>query len=143
MNLFYLKYIISQSINQSINSNLTQVSSFNSNSTQNQTRVLGFTPKLELDLTQNLEFKTCFGLSIIHLTHCILACLDVSLLTIRLFKVRRHGNHDIVGGLCSELLMRLFYYIHLEYGKKFSSHMRIELGLFWTWVFYTTPGPER
>ena len=26
-------------------------------------------------------------------------------------------NHDIVRGLCSELLMRLFNYIHLGYGK--------------------------
>ena len=31
-----------------------------------------------------------------------------------------HGciNHDIVIGLCSELLMRLIYYIHLGFGKK-------------------------
>ena len=27
-------------------------------------------------------------------------------------------NHDIVIGLCSELVMRLFYYIHPGYGKK-------------------------
>ena len=40
-----------------------------------------------------------------------------------LFKIRRHDivciNHEIVIGLCSELLMRLFYYIHPGYGKKF------------------------
>ena len=34
----------------------------------------------------------------------------------------------VVSGLCSELLMRLSYYIHLSYGKKNSSHIRIELG---------------
>ena len=38
-----------------------------------------------------------------------------------LFKVRLHVivciNHDIVVGPCSELLMRLFYYIHLICGK--------------------------
>ena len=37
-------------------------SSFNSNSTQNNTRVLSFTPKLKLNSTQNFEFKTCIGL---------------------------------------------------------------------------------
>ena len=39
-----------------------------------------------------------------------------------LFKVRGHFigciNHDIVIGLCSELLVGLIYYIHPGYGKK-------------------------
>ena len=39
-----------------------------------------------------------------------------------LFKVRQYAmgciNHDIVIGLCSELLMRLSYYNHPGYGKK-------------------------
>ena len=48
--------------------------------------------------------------------------------TIRLFcsqyfKVSRHViefiNHHIVVDLCSELIMRLFYYIHLRYGESF------------------------
>ena len=40
-----------------------------------------------------------------------------------LFKVRRHVigciNHDIVVGLCSDLLIRSSYYIHLRYVKSF------------------------
>ena len=46
-----------------------------------------------------------------------------------LFKVRHFMgciNHDIVVGLCSELLMRLSYYINLGYGKKFISYVGIE-----------------
>ena len=31
-------------------------------------------------------------------------------------------NHDIVVGLCPELLMRLSYNFHLGYGKKLTSH---------------------
>ena len=38
--------------------------------------------------------------------------------------------HDNVVGLCSELLMRLFYNISLGYGKKFLSHMGNEPGSF-------------
>ena len=51
-----------------------------------------------------------------------------------LFKLRWHAigciNNDTVVGLCSDLLMRLSYYIFLEYFKKLSSHMVIE-----TWSF--------
>ena len=35
-------------------------------------------------------------------------------------------NHGIVAGLCSELFMRLPYFIHIGYCKKLSSHMGIE-----------------
>ena len=52
----------------SFNSNLTRVSSFNSYSTWNHTQVLSFTPKLELNSTQNVKFKTCIGLQ--DLLHC-------------------------------------------------------------------------
>ena len=40
-----------------------------------------------------------------------------------------HGciNYDILVGLLSELLMRLSYYIHWAYGKKFSTLASIEL----------------
>ena len=33
-------------------------------------------------------------------------------------------NHDMVVGLCSKIFMRLFYYIHLGFGKS----MRLTLG---------------
>ena len=35
-------------------------------------------------------------------------------------------NHDIVAGLCSELLMRLSYQSHLGFVKKLSSHVGIQ-----------------
>ena len=34
--------------------------------------------------------------------------------------------NEIVVGLCYKLLMKLYYYIHLEYSKTFSSHMGLE-----------------
>ena len=60
-----------------------------------------------------------------------------------LSRVRRHIigciNHDIVVCLCSELHIRLSYYIHLGYGKKFLSHRRIEPRSFQLWAIYPTP----
>ena len=59
------------------------------------------------------------------------ACLNACLMSDRQTFVRSiqgrtcHGciSHYIVVGLCSEVLMILFYYIHLGFGKKFvSSH---------------------
>ena len=47
---------------------------------------------------------------------CPSDCLAVSL------KVRHVDvgiDHDIVKGLCSEILMRLYYHIYLEYDKTF------------------------
>ena len=62
------------------------------------------------------------------------------------FKVRLHVigciNHDIEVGLCSELLIRFFYYIHLGYGKKISSHIGIEPRSFRLWAYYSTTRPE-
>ena len=59
-----------------------------------------------------------------------------------LFKVRQHVigciDHDIVVGLCSELVMRLSYSIHLGYGKKLLSLMGIEPQFFRLWVVYPT-----
>ena len=43
-------------------------------------------------------------------------------------------NHDTVVGLCSELLMRLSYYIHRSYGKNASTLAGIELGTSWSQV---------
>ena len=77
---------------------------------------------------------------------CLNACFMSDHQTFRsLFKVRHVIwciNHDIILGLCSELFMRLSYYIRLEYGKKLSSHMGIEPRFFRLWAVYSTPRPE-
>ena len=61
------------------------------------------------------------------------------------FKVRRHVigciNHDIVVGLCSELLMRLSYYIHPGCGNKNWSQVGIEPRSSRKWAINSTPGP--
>ena len=51
-----------------------------------------------------------------------------------------HGcfNRGIVVSLCSELLMRLSYYIYLGFGKKLVSHEGIEPGSVQTRVVYLT-----
>ena len=48
-----------------------------------------------------------------------------------------------VVGLCSELLMRLSYYIHLGFVKKLSSHVGIKPGSLRLRVVYSTPRQER
>ena len=50
-------------------------------------------------------------------------------------------NHDIAVGLCSEILMRLSYYINLGYVKKLPSHMGSKPRSFRTWAVYSTPRP--
>ena len=64
-----------------------------------------------------------------------------------LFKARRHVivciNHAIIVGLCSLLLVRLSYYIHLGYGKNISPHMGIEPRSYRLQAVYSTRGPER
>ena len=60
-----------------------------------------------------------------------------------LFKVRRQLigciNHDIEVVLCSELLMRLSYYIHIGYNNFFDSLG--DLSKVWLWGVYSTPIP--
>ena len=52
-------------------------------------------------------------------------------------------NHNIVVGLCSELFMRLSYYIHLRFSGKLLAQMGIEPRSFRLWDVYSTPRPER
>ena len=72
-------------------------------------------------------------------------CLFVFHLTIRLLQSIQgqtcHGciNNDIVIGVGSELLMRLFYYIHLGFGAKFLTYLGIEPWPARIGVVYSSP----
>ena len=80
------------------------------------------------------QTKMCFLRVTISLSSLLFVCLIVFTSDYHTFcsrfKVKRHvigcTNHDIVVGLCSDIFMRLSYYIHLGYGKKFSARMGIE-----------------
>ena len=50
--------------------------------------------------------------------------------------------HDRAIGLCSELLVRLYYYIHLGFNKSFPFQVGIKPGSFRSWVVYYIPRPE-
>ena len=89
------------------------------------------------------DFKCEWAINYITCFYCYNVCFTSDYQTFcSLFKTC-HGclNHDIVVGLCYDLVMRLSYYIHLGFGKKLSCDVGIEPGHVRMWVVYSTLRP--
>ena len=110
-------------------------------------------PEFYINNTRSMAYLICLILHFIYYKLYIVEYINALFwlflrLTIILFAVYLRSDgmciyHNILVGLCSDLLMRLSYYIHLGYGKKFSSPIRIEPRPFRLWVFYSASRPER
>ena len=99
--------------------------------------ILSFNSKLEIKSNFRVENSQFFSL------FWMLVSSPTIRLLCNLFKCHGCINNATVVGLCSELLMRLSYYIHLRFGKKLSAHIGIEPRSVRSRAVYSTPKPDR